>query len=201
MIITKAVLSSALKEVPFIHEAEIPVLCGYASGARQEIVEIGTGFGGSTVLWLLYSQARVSTIDPFVQDSQGTWCATYERAHGAILRALSELAGNTRALERLVMYCMPSDQAAQHWNNAIDLLYVDGNHAYKAARQDVNMWLPFVRQGGLIILHDSRRLPQAAPGHYARGWPGPTQVAVELAIDDRVRLVNEVHSLTAWEVL
>jgi hypothetical protein len=36
-----------------------------------------------------------------------------------------------------------------------DLIFIDGDHLYNAVRQDVINYLPFLREGGYLALHDS----------------------------------------------
>ncbi|MEJ2723827.1 MAG: class I SAM-dependent methyltransferase [Deltaproteobacteria bacterium] len=36
----------------------------------------------------------------------------------------------------------------------IDLIFIDGDHSYKGCHGDVVNWLPLVRAGGCVILHD-----------------------------------------------
>jgi hypothetical protein len=36
----------------------------------------------------------------------------------------------------------------------LDFLYIDGNHDYKSAKTDYELYSPFVREGGLIGFHD-----------------------------------------------
>jgi glycosyltransferase involved in cell wall biosynthesis len=47
------------------------------------------------------------------------------------------------------------DEAAAHFGReSIDLLHIDGYHTYDAVRGDFQAWLPKVREGGIILLHD-----------------------------------------------
>jgi len=47
------------------------------------------------------------------------------------------------------------DDAAQRYApESIDLLHLDGLHLYEAVRHDVETWLPKLRPGGILLLHD-----------------------------------------------
>lgn len=60
-------------------------------------------------------------------------------------------------------------QASQdiEWSDPIDILMIDGEHTYKAVKRDYEKYEPFVKEGGLIILHDMN--PGATDA--ARFWP------------------------------
>lgn len=56
---------------------------------------------------------------------------------------------------RTVIPCVGSSTFwAQIWNQPIDFLFIDGDHRYEAVRQDIDSWLPHVRDGGIIAGHD-----------------------------------------------
>jgi len=38
--------------------------------------------------------------------------------------------------------------------NAIDLLFIDGDHSYQAVKKDVELYFPLLKKGGAIIFHD-----------------------------------------------
>jgi predicted O-methyltransferase YrrM len=36
----------------------------------------------------------------------------------------------------------------------LDFLFIDGDHRYEAVKQDFLLYSPFVKSGGIIVLHD-----------------------------------------------
>lgn len=45
---------------------------------------------------------------------------------------------------------------------SLDLVFIDANHAYETVRQDIEAWLPIVRNGGIISGHDYGVYPGVA---------------------------------------
>jgi predicted O-methyltransferase YrrM len=39
-------------------------------------------------------------------------------------------------------------------DNSLDIVFIDGDHSYEACLEDLTVWYPKVKQGGLIIGHD-----------------------------------------------
>lgn len=37
----------------------------------------------------------------------------------------------------------------------IDFLFIDGDHSYEGAKKDIDVWLPKLRSGGILLMHDS----------------------------------------------
>jgi len=41
------------------------------------------------------------------------------------------------------------------WNKPINILHIDGTHDYESVKQDFDGWSTFVKQDGVILLHDT----------------------------------------------
>jgi len=39
-------------------------------------------------------------------------------------------------------------------DGSLDLVFIDGDHSYEGVRLDIDLWLPKVREGGVISGHD-----------------------------------------------
>lgn len=45
--------------------------------------------------------------------------------------------------------------AARGWTRPINLLNIDGLHDYESVRRDLSLWLPHLRDGGIVVCHDA----------------------------------------------
>lgn len=60
--------------------------------------------------------------------------------------------------ERVIPLKMSSEEAAKQVpDESLDFVFIDANHAYEFAKQDIGLWTPKVRAGGVIIGHDYKR--------------------------------------------
>lgn len=48
-----------------------------------------------------------------------------------------------------------SDEVSPSWTESIDLLFVDGDHAYDAVKRDWKEWSPHVSDDGYVAFHDA----------------------------------------------
>lgn len=197
---TQKELQKLLGAPALINDLEVPVLQEYAQLASDVIVEIGVAYGGSALLFMLGKkpQARVYSVDPFVKDSMGNFRATRELCSRHVTRALKGV-GLDEGVGRWVLLPDYSYAVVKNWQRAIDLLFIDGDHHYRAVKQDFADWFAFVKKGGLILFHDSCRVNRTPDGVYNRGWPGPSRLVRELQQDSRVTLEEQVHSLSIFK--
>jgi len=197
----KLKLKKYLKAPIFIAEEEIPVFCHFVSLAENILVDVGAGWGTSAFLMLVNApqDALIFSIDSFIGDTIKPWKrATEKMCRENVERALTTI-GKIDALQRWKLLPQSSHQIITHWNQEVDLVYIDGDHLYKGVKQDFEDWFKFVKPNGIILIHDSRRLSNIPVEIFARGWFGPTQLAQELKKQKDIDLVNETFSLTIWK--
>ena len=108
------------------------------------IVEIGSWKGKSTVCLGLGSQAGhsvpVYAVDPHADYRFGDFKTNVDRAGIAdLVRPIASL----------------SQAAADDFDQAIELLFVDGSHEYDLVLEDFEKWVPKVVDGGWVAFHDT----------------------------------------------
>ncbi|HSV64094.1 MAG TPA: class I SAM-dependent methyltransferase [Chthoniobacterales bacterium] len=83
------------------------------------------------------------------------------------------------------------DDALPHFETeSIDLLHLDGLHTENAVRHDLDAWLPKVRPGGILLLHDV--------GVRTKGF-GVWKVWAELQQQSRSRTFADGPGLGVWQ--
>ncbi len=193
----------AILDAPvLLHDAEIVLLAKYAAGAEGTVVEIGAAYGGSALAMLvsLRGNTQLYSIDPFVQDSMAEFQATESGCKHSVIRAVTQLGWPERA-KRWTLIPSYSFDVVRGWKRPVDVLFVDGDHTYPAVRRDAEEWLPFLKENGFILFHDSCRTKGTSEGTYDKGWPGPTRLVEELMSDPRVEFVEAAESLSVFRKL
>ncbi len=47
-----------------------------------------------------------------------------------------------------------SDAAARHWQTPLSMVFIDGGHSLDAALTDYRCWMPHLKRGGILAIHD-----------------------------------------------
>lgn len=136
----------------------LPKLARAANASR--ILEIGSWAGASTIVWAraVGECGRVVCVDPWQSYHDARWQkhARYRRVNRACRRErIYPLFRNNVAAagvaERVVAIRAPSRVALPLLQReSFDLVYVDGDHTYAAFRNDLEMAMPLVRDGGIL---------------------------------------------------
>jgi predicted O-methyltransferase YrrM len=134
----------------------------WAAAARApaggRIAEIGSYRGRSSIVLAAAAGANVEVvaIDPHAGNDRGPrqWTGTADEGeadHRAFLDNLERagVAGRVRHVRR------PSQEALGEVEGGLDVLYVDGAHAYGPASADLARWGARVRLGGTLLVHDA----------------------------------------------
>lgn len=198
--VTMSDLSSIHEKPVYLHSMEVPYLSRLARAANNCIVEIGAAFGGSTVVFLLSKPpgAKVYSIDPFVPDSRGGWSADIKQCRLAVEKSLRKM-DRQELLNDWTLIKDFSYNVVKTWHNQIDLLLIDGSHAYEDVKQDIEQWSPFLSEEALILLHDSRKDNlEEDPNDmvFSRGWAGPTRLVRELCSSGAFSVIDTCYSIT-----
>ena len=116
-------------------------------------IQIGSYKGQSAELFLKSGAFKTFyCIDPW-QSGYDIWdCASYEEN---IREAEEEFDRRFKDNEIVKKIKMKSSDAAKLFEqNSIDFIYIDGNHLYKAVKEDLKNYFPIVKDGGIIAGHD-----------------------------------------------
>lgn len=139
------------------------------------VVEIGSFLGSSAVLigggLKLGGGGVLHCIDPF--DGSGDEHSTpyYRDVSGGLNRSLREqFDHNVDAAgvgEFVNVHQGTAEAMSEGWTAPIDLLFLDGDQSPEGARSAYDAWVPFLKPGGVIAVHNSndRTFSPSHDGH------------------------------------
>lgn len=145
----------------WLSQNEASLLYDLANEATGPIVEIGSWRGRSTAALALGSMAGnyqpVYAVDSFAPVLETAGDKVFPASSPEILRANLDGAG----VNGLVHIVAKSSTEAAPEIPECDLLFVDGAHDFESAKRDLETYLPKVRIGGKVVIHDCH---EADPG-------------------------------------
>lgn len=119
------------------------------------IVEIGSFKGKSTIALAKVAGAlalgAVVSIDPHTAPAQ-----TDPDLHGKS-SSFDEFLATLRAAgieQQVEVHRASSRDVAQGWTRRIRLLWIDGDHTFAGAKQDLDLFFPHLGDGGIVAIHD-----------------------------------------------
>lgn len=80
-----------------------------------------------------------------------------------------------------------------------DLVFIDGDHSYEGCKGDIEAWMPHLKVGGIMVVHDFLKegIEADPDGPHPMPWPGVDQAVMELLIPNFPMIVHE-KSLIAF---
>jgi len=139
------------------------------------VVEIGVRYGGSLYFFsqFLAPTGLIIGIDPYELPNAAPHVLTVLKESKPLAdRVIEQLRGQGQEVHLVNERSENALPAVQKLLNGrqVDLLHIDGNHEYAAARKDFEMYEPLVKSGGLIQMHDIGCKPPHAKTHSSEYW-------------------------------
>ena len=157
-------LSDILRSVANVEgqltEREIACLICLASvpTASGEVLEIGTFKGRSTIVLAMASQLgpqeRIVAVDPLT--SPGVTDPVLKGGESSAWEPLQANLKFAQVAHRVEMHQQYSADLARTWpaGRKLRLLWIDGDHTYRGAKTDFDLFSPFLADGAIVAMHD-----------------------------------------------
>jgi MMP 1-O-methyltransferase len=139
------------------------------------IVEVGVFLGRSTILLAgarkLRGSGKVHCVDPFDGSGDDFSVPFYQEilvsvGGGSLRDHFDKNISGADLTEWVEVHQRRAADAAMNWHDPIDLLLLDGDQSPDGAREAYHAWLPYLKQGGILILGNS------VPRNYAETHDG-----------------------------
>lgn len=159
------------------------------------VVNIGAGSGTSGLAFIETKEDLIlHTID--ITDASSPFGCLYAEREVVRSAGMGHLWGI-----RWFQHHGDSKAFARTWKEPCDVCFVDGGHEYEDAVGDITGWLPHVRRGGYMAIHDYKKgnIPPTADGPHPMVLEGVDQAVDELLIG-RYDIMAQVESLIVFKV-
>jgi predicted O-methyltransferase YrrM len=133
-------------------------------------VEVGVAFGSMSI-WLtrLIPGLSMIGVDPFAAYDPDDEMSEYMVQEGDEVCKFVHWRFETERHDRLTLWRKTSREAAEMVADASqDFVFIDADHRYESVLEDIRLWRPKVKPGGLLCGHD-----------YSGGFPGVVQAVHE----------------------
>ncbi len=150
-------------------EARFLALAAACTPGQGVILEIGSFKGKSTVglasIAARYHLGKVVAVDPHTAPSSTDPSLSGQASSFEDFRLTLARAG---LMDHVEVHRRLSRELAIDWSRPIRLLWIDGDHTYPGAKQDLDLFAPHLAAGGVVALHD-----------VLHNFAGPIRVFVE----------------------
>lgn len=138
-------------------------------------VEIGVQRGASAEIWCTANPGlQLTGIDPYVEYRNRRGEDERDVAHAEACKCLARFGAT-------VIRDFSTSVVSQFDDGSLDFLHIDGDHSFDACMIDMVQWVPKVKAGGIVAVHD----------YSASNWNGVTQA---------VNAYLFAHGINPWYV-
>lgn len=156
----------------WMQEPEIDQLVVLAAGKR--VLEVGS-FKGLSAFCMGIVAESVTCVDTFSADASGA-------SQSGEVTTLGAFQAATKRFRNISHFVGTSELAATSPDGphgTFDLVLIDATHEYDDCKQDIQLWWPRVKPGGLLVFHDYGHTLNS-DGTVAGGFPGVTKAVDEI---------------------
>lgn len=185
------------KSFHYLYPDELPELKRLASllPPNPVIINIGAGAGTSGLAFMeTRPDAMLFTID--IEDRDSPLGSLFSERKVFEKAGLSHLKGKQWVQ-------VHGDSKEVMWlfdNDSVDLVFIDGDHSYEGCKSDIENWIPHLKGGGFLVIHDYNKqlLAENPDGPHPKPWPG-VNMAVDELINGGWKPFGLVDSLIAFQ--
>lgn len=165
---------------PWFCSEELYKLAVEKFGDNTHFVEIGAWKGRSASFMAVEIINSNKNIKFDVID---TWTGSSEHHHFSSIRQntlYDEFMKNTESVSHIInpLRMTSKEASTLYEDQSLDFVFIDASHDYQSVKEDILLWLPKVKKGGIISGDD-----------YIDGWPGVVQ-AVNEVFDQSVKVMG-----------
>lgn len=181
------------KAFGYLYPAELPALKALVISLPETptVLNIGAGAGTSGKAFLeSRPDLHLTTIDIQQEDSP----------LGSLFSEQKVLEGHFYSYQHI---CGDSKEIARSWiNEPFDMIFIDGDHTYEGCKGDIVLWLPHIKSGGIIAVHDYRKdlLTHKLDGPNPKRLLPDVDRAVDELLMNKYSLIMWIESLAAFRV-
>lgn len=154
------------------------------NGFTGEGAEIGCAYGGfSQIILSEWKGQKLYMVDPWSKQQDYRENTNEIAPFDEWYKACAEMAkARTEAPYVGIVRQRSADAANTFRDGQFDFVYIDGNHRYENVSEDLRLWWPKVKTGGLVGGHDYGNITMEQQA----GW----DCEVQRAVEDFVREMN-----------
>lgn len=112
------------------------------------VVEVGVFMGGTSNILLYLSKCKQYFANDNWGDGDHQAKPTFNTLKEGFIKTTEW------AKDRITLIEGDSIEVGKNWNQGMDLLYIDGDHSYKYAREDISNFSRFLKVGGYLLVDD-----------------------------------------------
>lgn len=121
----------------------------------QTVVDLGFDRGLSTLAFAYHNKGHVYAIDWFEDGNYASKCFALDTAFRNISNAI-----RFHYAKNIHLIVGPFQDIAKNWVRKIDILHIDWAHSYGSAKQHYENWKAYLREDGVILVHDVVAYPE-----------------------------------------